>query len=256
MSGNFNLEIPFFFRTKLNFSIDCFTRKLYLRSVKSKTGTETANHLRSIFHEAGSAPNKLNSDLGGEFRNAQVSELMKQFRIEHFFSTSYQKGKPIFVIFMITLQPFDFKAQYAERAIATIRKLLTRLCAVSNTKNWPSLVSEVGKRLNNRLHSSIGMTPNEVNLDNTAAIFAKLHPELAKNQQPKAGLKPTFKIGDIVRIQYPKKNFEKGDISRNSDDIYMIARVLFHPIVRYKLADIPSREIVTGSFNEQELIPA
>lgn len=134
--------------------------------------------------------------------------------------------------------------------------MLTRLCYVSRTKNWPSLVQEAAQRLNNRVHSSIGMAPNEVTLQNTGKIFRKLHPDLSRNQQPKSGLTPKFKIGEKVRIQFPKKTFEKGDVSRNSDEVYIIGRILFHPVIRYKLADNSTGELITGSFNQQELIPA
>lgn len=48
--------------------------------------------MRDIFGEAKSPPNKINTDLGGEFKNSQVAELMKELRIEHFFSGSHQKG--------------------------------------------------------------------------------------------------------------------------------------------------------------------
>lgn len=117
------------------------------------------------------------------------------------------------------------------------------------------MIQEAADRLNNRVHSSTGYTPNDVNVDNASKVFGKLYPDLANNNQPKTGQKPTFRINDKVRILYPKINFEKGDTVRTSDEVYLIGRILFHPIVRYKLADIDTKEIVTGSYNEQELIP-
>lgn len=142
-----------------------------------------------------------------------------------------------------------------ERAIQSFRRLLTRLMYSRQTKNWPSCYQEVIDRLNNRVHSSIGISPNEVSIDNAHIIFKKLYPELAVNQQPKTGLKPLFKIGDHVRILLKQGIFTKGDVAKTSNEIYKIGRILFHPVIRFKLKDINTNEIITGSYNESELIP-
>lgn len=132
--------------------------------------------------------------------------------------------------------------------------MITRLIYAKQTKAWPKLCEEAANRLNNRMHSSIGMAPSEVSLENAGKVFNKLYPELAKNQQPKVGLKPKFRIGDKVRIFFPLDIFEKGDSNRTSDEVYIVARILFHPVIRYKLAYISTKEIITGSYNELDLI--
>lgn len=221
----------------LFFSIDCFTRKLYGRPIKNKTGLEIALKMGQIFEEAGGFPNKVNSDSGTEFRNKHFGELMEKHRIHHFFSSSYQK------------------AQFVERSINSFKKLLTRICASKKSRNWPEFCQEAIYRLNERTHSAIGMAPNKATIENSGEIFAKLYPKLSKNQQPKTGLTPVFHIGDKVRILLRKSGFAKDDVSRTSDDPYLIARILFHPTIRYKLASIPSQEIIVGSYNQTELIP-
>ena len=148
-----------------------------------------------------------------------------------------------------------FLAQFAERAIGSFKKLLAREMYYRKTNNWPALCDTVVDKLNNRVHSAIQMAPNQVTLENANQIFAKRHPKLAKNLQPELGLSPVFNIGDLVRILFPRKTFAKGDAPRTSPEVYKIARILFHPVIRYKLSEVSTNEIITGSFNQQELIP-
>lgn len=122
------------------------------------------------------------------------------------------------------------------------------------TKNWVESVDRVVEIMNSRTHSATKVPPNKVNLDNTPEIYARLYPYLAKGQQPPTGQKPAFFIGEHVRILFPKTTFTKGDVSKTSPEIYKIARILFHPVIRYKLADSTSQNIITGSYNERELI--
>lgn len=193
--------------------------------------------MQEIFDEADGYPNKINTDYGLEFRNKYFAELMKRHRIHHFFSSSNQK------------------AQFVERAIRSFKKILTKICASKSSKNWPTFIQDAIFRMNERIHSALGIPPNRVTLENSGKIFAKLYPKLAKNQQPESGLKPTFNIGDKVRILLKKSEFTKGDVSRTSEDPYLIARILFHPTIRYRLADIATKEIIVGSYNQIELIP-
>ena len=108
--------------------------------------------------------------------------------------------------------------------------------------------------MNNRVHSAIGMRPSEVNTENAMSIFKKLYPYVARNLQPPRALKPEFLIGDTVRILNPSKIFIKGFEAKTSESIYKIAKILFHPTIRYKLSPLDSDSIISGSFTSNELI--
>lgn len=128
--------------------------------------------------------------------------------------------------------------------------------ANDNTNNWPDLVHKVPTLMNNRKHRTIGMRPNEVNLHNTGSVFKRLYPYLGRNRQPPAFTKPAFAIGDHVRVLNPKNKFEKGDRQTASDTVYIIARILFHPILKYKLREDQSNnsDLIAGTYKEAELI--
>ena len=79
---------------------------------------------------------------------------------------------------------------------------------------------------------------------------------LSQNLQPSTGLKPRFKIGQTVRILLPSIVFQKGDLAKTTDEGYKIGRILFHPVIRYKLVSTSDGSLIAGSFNERELIPA
>ena len=108
--------------------------------------------------------------------------------------------------------------------------------------------------MNNRIHSATGFAPNQVTIDNAGLVFQRMYPKLSKNIQPTTGLKPEFKIGQFVRILLPSILFQKGDLPKTSDEVYKIARILFHPVIKYKLTTLDGN-LIAGSYNKAEIIP-
>ena len=126
----------------------------------------------------------------------------------------------------------------------------------NSTRNWVGEYEKTIEILNKRVHSATGLPPDEVSIDNAGEVFRRLYPMLSRNLQPGTGLKPQFKIGQTVRILLPSIVFQKGDLSKTTDEVYKIGRILFHPVLRYKLASTSDGSLIAGSFNESELIPA
>ena len=125
-----------------------------------------------------------------------------------------------------------------------------------STRNWVAEYPKTIEIMNKRIHSAHGLPPNEVSADNAGMIFARLYPKLARNLQPATGLKPQFRIGQTVRIVTPSLIFQKGDLAKTSDEVFKIARILFHPVIRYKLATTTDGSLIVGSYNQTELVPA
>lgn len=62
--------------------IDVFTRKLYARPIKNKTGPVVTEAFRDVCKESG-YPARLVSDNGSEFLNSGMQTLLKKHRVYH-----------------------------------------------------------------------------------------------------------------------------------------------------------------------------
>jgi transposase InsO family protein len=72
-------------------AIDVFSRYVRTFPLKTIQGKETAAALKSLFGE-GTKPMKLRTDKGVEFRNKEVSRLLKEKGVEHFVTQNEQKS--------------------------------------------------------------------------------------------------------------------------------------------------------------------
>ena len=68
--------------------------------------------------------------------------------------------------------------------------------------------------------------------------------------------KPTFKVGDKVRIsKYKRKIFDKGYTPNWTEEIFIINKIKYANPITYKIKDLNNGEI-KGSFYEPELLKA
>ena len=73
--------------------INCYSKYVYTRAIKSKTGVEVTNAMKSIIEEA--SPHtllNLQSDHGKEFYNYHFQALMKKHTINHYSTYSTKKA--------------------------------------------------------------------------------------------------------------------------------------------------------------------
>ena len=129
----------------------------------------------------------VNFFLGGEFdiRNTHIQNvLIKKHRVKPYTLS----GKT--------------KASIAERAIRTLKTRFARYFTETNTLKWISVLDNFVNNYNNTIHTSIGMTPNDVTLENAKIVKSRLYGDL-----PKPDCK--LKINDMVRIPLEKNMFAK-----------------------------------------------
>src|SRR5579872_6587310 len=104
-------------------------------------------------------------------------------------------------------------------------------------------------KYNNRVHSTIGMTPIK-------ASKRENEMKVLQNTIEKTRVipihKPKLKVGDRVRISRVKGTFEKGYLPNWSEELYSVDKVQKTMPVTYKLKDLLGEDI-EGSFYEQEL---
>ena len=182
-------------------SIDCFSKKILLRKLKTKTGTETAEAIKSIILDMDWPPQTVTFDEGLEFYNKYVNMLFAQYNI-HFYSIRTST-----------------KAGAAERAIRTIKSFIWKYFTEHNTKRWVDILSDVQDNYNDSYHRTIKRKPNEVTWKNRKAVFKSMFPEIEDR------VKCKLKEGNKVRVAIYKDIFIKGYTQNWSKEIYTISKV-------------------------------
>ena len=124
-------------------AIDVFSRYLFVRPLKTKTGKEVKAALESIFEE-GRQPEICRFDQGKEFSNKTVEDLLRQKNIA-FFTTQNET-----------------KANYAERVIKTLKKRIYRYITHTDKERYIDKLQDFVRSYNSTYHRSIGMPPASV----------------------------------------------------------------------------------------------
>ena len=213
-------------------AIDAFSRKAWVRPLKTKTASEVTNAFRSILDEIDFTPFKIFSDQGTEFSNHSFRNLLKDRKIQHFTSTDS-----------------GHKCAHIERYNQSILKRLFRYLTKKNTQRYIDVLDYINKGYNKTYHSTLGTAPNQVNHTNKERIWRRIY-RLKKN---KPSLPPKFKVEDFVRVSTNKRSFKKSYISSWSGEIFKIKKVLNTTPITYTLVDLLNEEI-SGSFYTEELL--
>lgn len=214
-------------------AIDVFSRKVAARAIKSLKSREVVTALQEILNDLG-FPKKIRTDQGTEYKNKDVKKLLDELRIEHY--VAYPPNK----------------ANYAERAIRSIKNTLYKFMQSQKSKQWTDeMLQAVVEGYNKREHSSIGMAPNKVTKRNEADIWFQQQADNMRNTPSPIPFK--FQLNDAVRVRIFKSSFEKDFQIKFSQQIYFIAdRFTSYNTNRYILKSFLN-EIVSGSYSEDEL---
>ncbi|XP_071055712.1 uncharacterized protein [Onthophagus taurus] len=209
--------------------IDCFSKFLWTRPLKSKNSTDVTAALRSILTDDGRAPRNLQTDQGKEFYNSQFKRLMSDFKINHFSSYSVMK------------------ASMAERVIRTVKQRIYKFFSLYGNHKWVHLLEDITSRYNSTKHSTTKMKPSEIN---SKSVENKLL-DTVYNHIKIAG-RGKFRVGDAVRISKYKHVFDKGYLPNWTAELFKIVKVNITNPISYLLEDVRGQPI-KGAFYEFEL---
>ena len=138
----------------------------------------------------------------------------------------------------------EFKAAFAERTIRLLKKILYRYMEDFGYKYIHKILQFI-TTLNSRRNSSIDMRPNTVkNCDFVSILYKKLLREYKK---------PTFKIGNRVRISKYDLHFRKGYKPQFTREVFEIVAIATRKPPTYAIKD-EQEEIIQGKFYQKELI--
>ena len=195
--------------------IDCFSKKVWLRKLKRKTGEETATAIKSVILDMNWPPQSVIFDEGLEFYNKHVSMLFAQYNI-HSYSIRTQT-----------------KAGAAERAIRTIKSKIWKYFTEKNTKRWVDILTEIQDNYNKTYHRTIKRSPDEVTWENRKEVCKSMFPEIDDR------INCNLKEGDKVRVALFKDIFKKGYTQNWSSEIYIIEKVFQKAgVCWYKIKDV------------------
>lgn len=224
---------------------DIFTRKVWARPLKDKSGRSVQNPLRDIFNDMAPFHGEARFviDRGTEYLNAAVRALLEQFGLT------------------IT-HPSDGHASHVERANLSLQRLLYQhMWEKGGPRTWVAYLPQAVALMNSRHHRIIRMSPNKaedpanrVLLHEAMALYRDkaIHKELTSSGRKR---KPTrFRVGDQVRIQRAKTVFNRGYQPTFTDEIFKVKQVLDHlPITMYKLTEWDEVTEIQGNFYPEEL---
>ena len=138
----------------------------------------------------------------------------------------------------------ETKAAFAERTIGSLKNTLYRFMEDYGYK-YIHKIPQFITTLNCRRNSSIDMRPNTVkNCDFMSILYSKPLREFKK---------PTFKIGDRVRISKYELPFCKGYKPQFTREVFEIVAIATRKSSTYTIED-EQKQINRGKFYQKELI--
>ena len=209
--------------------LDLFSKYGWIVPLKTKTGLEVSKAFESIFKKA--KPKKLWVDKGKEYYNKNVLDLLAKNKIE-IYSTENEE-----------------KSSVCERWNRTIKEKMYKRFTMQNNTVYIDILPKILASYNNSKNRSIGMTPNGARKpENYGKVYLNLYGDLESQRD-----KPTFKIGDTVRIsKYKRKTFDKGYTPNWTEEVFIISEIRPTDPITYKIKDLNGEEI-KGTFYRQEL---
>ena len=209
--------------------IDLYTKYAWAEPLTDKKGITIADTFQKIIKDSGRSPKKVWVDHGKEFYNKDVKKL--PFEI---YSTN-NEGKAVVI----------------ERFNRTLKQMMFKLFTETGRQKWLHLLSDVVKTYNNKVHRTIGATPQEAS-DNPKSIVNKVYKSNFENELMPLKRKPKFKVGDRVRMFKWKSHFEKGYTAKWTSEIFRVKKVNNTAPVTYEVEAEDGEEIF-GRFYENEL---
>jgi len=209
--------------------IDLFSRQAWAQPVMTKSPIHVKPAFEKIFTSTGRKPLKIQSDQGLEFESKTMKDFFQSHKIIQFSVKS------------------QFKAAIVERLNRTLKDRLWRHFTRWNTRKWLEVLPQILVGYNQSFHRGIKTTPNDINKDNEMWLWLQREPMGATRTASKK-----FKVGDHVRINRQKGQFEQGYLPNWSEEVYTIYKIILGNPTQYKIKDYEDN-IVEGSFYIEEI---
>ena len=188
--------------------IDVFSKYLWMRPLKTKTGESIKSALANILRE-GRYPTRIKTDKGQEFKAREVQKLLNKYNIQHLYAQN------------------ETKATVAERVIKTIKSKMYRYFTYKQSYRYVDELQNFVDSYNNTYHRTIKMPPNEVDkADETRVWWTMYWPKhlirtkkrfIITRRYLRGGL-PIYKIKDYhdddIQGTFYQSELQKGRCSK------------------------------------------
>ena len=214
--------------------IDCFSKRMWAKPLKTKSGHETARAFESILFGLDDFPVNLCTDSGKEFFNYDCMKVFEAHGINHYSVPTKSK----------------FKASIVERAIRTLKTRLQRYFHKHKTRKWIDIIDQFVKNYNLTPHRSHGLKPLDVSSENRDEVYKRLYPRIKLKTDCK------FQKGDKVRHLLNKTLFEKGYTQTWTEEIYTVADVRQSNLVCWYILHDHTDSAISGIwyYNQLKLV--
>ena len=197
--------------------IDNFSKYGWTVPLKNKYAQTIKDSFENILINSKRKPNLIETDRGKEFYNNIFQDFLNKNNIK-LYSRNTELG-----------------AVFAERFNRTIRDLIKKIVFEEGDGKLIDVLPKITKQYNNRIHSSIKLTPKQASLKKNEGYVYKNLLDKRKKKKPK------YEINDLVRTADLKKTFSKGDTTNWSYKLYKITEIVNDTIPAYKIDDLKER---------------
>ena len=218
------------FRYMLNV-IDVFSKYAWSIPLKDKKGLTVVLAFKQITKQSGRMPKHIWVDKGKEFYNKNMDEWLQEHKINRY--STYG----------------EHKSAVVERFNRTLKEIMWKRFTAENTRKWIDMLDQLLHGYNNRIHSTIGMTPVKASLKENEM---KVLQNIINKRKVTAKTKAKFNVGNKVRMSRTKALFEKGYLPNWSEETYIVAEVRKTNPITYIIKDSLG-EVIEGIFYNEEL---
>lgn len=211
--------------------INIFSKKAYARAVKNKSGSIVARAMDSILREINHPIKNLHVDMGNEFYNNQMTEVLEKYHIK------------IYSTYSTT------KASIVERLNRTLKNKMWKRFSFNGSYRWVDMLQSLLDEYNDSKHRTIKMKPNSVTTRNEKSLLEGVY---NRKWSITYAVKPKFQVGDTVRMTKYKHIFEKGYTPNWTAEVFKIKKIQYTNPITYNLVDLDDRDI-KGTVYAEEL---
>lgn len=222
--------------------IDVFSRYAWVVPLVTKGGAVVTNAFEEILDEQPRRPDRIRTDMGGEFKSGAFRDLCDRHNIIHFMTYN------------------EKKANFVERFIQTLKDKLFRYMVELNTPRYIDILQDFVYAYNHAYHSGIRMEPINVTKENEKKLWWQMYlpKEFFAEDGTKIPRKPKkvrfrFKIGDTVRLTLTQEKFDRKYDQKWSTEAFEVTQAFSrYGVPIYTLKTILG-EPQAGTYYESEM---